>query len=69
MVGPTPLTGSLACEGVADEEVQVVRGLGVDEACVHPPQYQATKILLGVPPYCPNFEIYLGVLQSLLGCK
>ena len=50
-----------------EEEVHVGRGMGVDEACVHPPQYLATKISLGVPTYFPNFEIFLGPLQSLLG--
>ena len=45
----------------------MVRGVGLDEACVHPPKYQANKLLLGVPPYCPIFQIYLGPLQSLLG--
>ena len=35
-VGPTPLEGSLAWEGVVEEEVQTHRGVGVDEACVRP---------------------------------
>ena len=56
LVGSTPLAGNLAWEEVVEEEIQVGRGLGVDEACVHPPQYQATQISLGVPPYFPNVE-------------
>ena len=52
-----------------EEEVQASRGVGVDEACVHPPQYLATIISPEVPPYFPNFENYLGPLQSLLGCQ
>ena len=39
---------------------------GVDEACVHPPQYLATKISLGVTPYFPNVENFMGPLRSLL---
>ena len=53
-MGPNPLEGSLTGEGAAEEEVLADRGVGVDEACVHPPQYQETKILLGVTPYFPN---------------
>ena len=37
LVGPTPLVGSLVWWGVMEEEVQVGRVMGVDEACVHPP--------------------------------
>ena len=49
-----------------EEEVQAGRGVGVDEACVHPPHYLATKFFQGFPPYFPNVEICLGPLQSLL---
>ena len=67
LVGFTPLAGSRAWEGVVGENVQAGRGVGVDEARVHLPQYQATKILLGVPPYLPNVKKNLGPLQSLTG--
>ena len=65
-VGPTPLLGSLVWEGVAEEEVQAGRGVGVEDACVHPPQYLATKLSPGVPPYFPNFENFHGPLQPPL---
>ena len=38
LVGPTPLAGSRVWEGVVWEDIQEGRGVGVDEACVHPPQ-------------------------------
>ena len=68
-MGPTPLTGSLAWEGVEKEEFQAGRGLGVYKACVHYPQYLATKIPPGVPPYFTLFENFLGLLQPLLGTQ
>ena len=58
--GPTTLAGNLVWEGVVEEEVQVSRDVGVEEACVHPPLYLATKISLGVPPYLLNFQKFLG---------
>ena len=59
-VGPTPLVGSLAWEGVVEEEFQAGRGVVVDEAFFHPPpQCQATKFLPGVPPYLPIFKFIL----------
>ena len=38
------------------ENARTGRGVGLDEACVHPPQYMANKMLLGVPPYFPNVQ-------------
>ena len=66
-MGPTPLAGSLAWEGVEEEEVQGGRGVGVDEACVHPPPVTGEQNIYRGPPLFPNFEIYLGPLQSPLG--
>ena len=42
-----------------EEEVQAGRGVGVDEACVHPPHYLATKFFQGFPPYFPILNIIL----------
>ena len=68
-VGPTPLVGSLVWEGVAEEEVQAGRGVGVDEVCVHPPYYQATIFCQGCPPIFQIKKNYLGPLQPPLGCQ
>ena len=66
LVVSTPLAKIRAWEGVVGEDNQAGRGVGVDEACVYPPQYLATKISIGVPPYFPNVQIFLGPFWSLL---
>ena len=49
---PIPLAGSLAWEGVVEEELQVGMGVGLDEACVQlpPPSTRQPKHFQGFPP-------------------
>ena len=55
-VGPNPPEGSIAWEGLVEEEVYVGRGVRVEEACVQPPPPNASQHGEGEPLLAKFFQ-------------